>query len=53
MIKVEDLPDKKDLPIMFVESTEELIKAGYSWVGIDHFAKKDDQLSIAKIIRSV
>ena len=25
-----------------------LIEAGYDWVGIDHFAKKTDQLSIAK-----
>ena len=53
MIKFEDLPDKKDLPIMFVESTKELIKGGYSWIGIDHFAKKDDQLSIAKNNKTV
>ena len=53
MIKVEDLPDKKDLPTMFVESTEELINGGYSWVGIDHFAKKDDQLAIAKDNKTV
>lgn len=48
MIKEEDLPDEKGLPIIFMESTKRLIEAGYDWVGIDHFAKKTDQLSIAK-----
>jgi oxygen-independent coproporphyrinogen-3 oxidase len=53
MIKETDLPDEKDLPIMFLESTEALVEAGYEWVGIDHFAKKDDQLAIAKKNRTV
>ena len=48
MIKDSDLPSEKDLPVMFVESTEALIEAGYSWVGIDHFAKNNDELAIAK-----
>ena len=48
MIKEEDLPDPNDLPIIFVDSTKKLIEAGYEWVGIDHFAKKNDELSIAK-----
>jgi len=48
MIKEEDFPDDKDLPYMFVESAQSLIDGGYSWVGIDHFAKKNDQLAIAK-----
>ncbi len=48
MIHEEDLPPEKDLPAMFLNSTESLIEDGYSWVGIDHFAKKHDALSIAK-----
>ena len=48
MIKEEDLPDTNDLPTMFVNSTKKLIEDGYEWVGIDHFAKKTDQLAIAK-----
>lgn len=48
MIDVNDFPPEKDLPYMFVESAKALIEGGYSWVGIDHFAKKDDQLAIAK-----
>ena len=39
MIKEEDLPDKNDLPLIFMDSTQKLIEAGYDWVGIDHFAK--------------
>ena len=31
-----------------MDSTKKLIEAGYEWVGIDHFAKKNDELSIAK-----
>tara|TARA_B100001121_G_C18691407_1_gene623173 strand:+ start:210 stop:1625 length:1416 start_codon:yes stop_codon:yes gene_type:complete len=48
MIKEEDLPDQNDLPLIFMDSTKKLIEAGYEWVGIDHFAKKNDELSIAK-----
>ena len=40
MIKEKDLPNTKDLPYMFVEFAESLVEGGYSWVGIDHFAKK-------------
>ena len=53
MIKDSDLPNDEDLPYMFVESTESLMKGGYSWVGIDHFAKPDDQLAIAKANKTV
>ena len=49
MIKEEDLPDENELPVIFVDSTKKLIEAGYEWVGIDHFAKKNDQLAIAKL----
>ena len=48
MINTSDFPSQKDLSYMFVESAKSLIEGGYTWVGIDHFAKKDDQLAIAK-----
>ena len=48
MIKEKDLPNTKDLPYMFVESAESLVEGGYSWVGIDHFAKKSDELAFEK-----
>ena len=48
MLDEESLPSKDDLPFMFVESTESLIDGGYTWVGLDHFAKKTDSLAIAK-----
>jgi len=53
MINEDDLPKEEDLPYMFVESTESLVEAGYEWVGIDHFAKADDQLAIAKKNKNV
>lgn len=48
LIKDEDLPKPELLPIMFSDSAKKLIEADYSWVGIDHFAKKGDELAIAK-----
>ena len=48
MIKDTDFPPENDIPLMFVESTKNLTNAGYEWVGIDHFAKKTDELAIAK-----
>ena len=48
MIDESTLPPAKDIPYMFVESAESLINAGYTWVGLDHFAKPTDSLSIAK-----
>jgi len=53
MIKNSDLPKEEELPYMFVESAESLINDGYSWVGIDHFAKADDELAIAKKNKTV
>ena len=53
MILEEDLPDEKDLPFIFVDSAMKLIEGGYEWVGIDHFAKKDDELAIAKKIKKL
>ena len=46
-IKTEDLPPNDDLPHMFLDSVETILGQGYEWVGIDHFAKKTDDLGLA------
>ena len=48
MINENDLPKTKILPELFVDSTKFLVDNGYEWVGIDHFALKEDELAIAK-----
>jgi oxygen-independent coproporphyrinogen-3 oxidase len=53
MIDVNDLPHEKNLPEMFVNSTNYLTKNGYEWVGIDHFALKNDELAISKKNKNV
>jgi oxygen-independent coproporphyrinogen III oxidase len=32
---------------LFQLTVDQFAKAGYDWIGIDHFAKKDDELSVA------
>jgi oxygen-independent coproporphyrinogen-3 oxidase len=46
-IKTEDLPPNDDLPHMFLDSVRTILSQGYEWVGIDHFAKKTDDLGLA------
>ena len=47
LIKEEDLPPKSDLQEMFVEITHSLIDEKYEWIGLDHFARKNDSLAQA------
>ena len=47
LIKVVDLPPKEDLGEMFVDMTQKLMDSGYDWIGLDHFAKTTDSLSLA------
>ena len=51
LINVTDLPGNDDLKAMFEMAVERLCKAGYIWIGLDHFAKAYDSLHKA-IIRS-
>ena len=53
MIDENDLPEEKFLPEMFVNSTNYLIKNDYEWIGIDHFAVKNDDLTLAKNNKNV
>ena len=48
LIKEETLPSTAEKLAMFVGATRQLIDAGYIYIGMDHFAKKDDKLAIAQ-----
>lgn len=47
-IKDEDLPSAADKLTMFSNTIKALTEAGYQYIGIDHFAKPDDELAIAQ-----
>jgi oxygen-independent coproporphyrinogen-3 oxidase len=47
LINVSDLPSPDELPLMFLDITENLTESGYQWIGIDHFAKLTDDLAVA------
>lgn len=44
LIKEENLPSPDELPLMFVETAQSLMDAGYEWIGLDHFALPSDSL---------
>jgi oxygen-independent coproporphyrinogen-3 oxidase len=47
-INVKDLPSAHDKLLILQMSIERLTKAGYVYIGMDHFAKPDDELAIAQ-----
>ncbi|WP_201603944.1 oxygen-independent coproporphyrinogen III oxidase [Psychrobacter submarinus] len=47
-IKDEDLPSPSDKLTMLGNTVNMLTTAGYQYIGIDHFAKADDELAIAQ-----
>ena len=47
-IKDEDLPDPSDKIRMLGDTIDTLTRAGYQYIGIDHFAKPDDELAVAQ-----
>ena len=47
LIKEEDLPKPEEKLKILKMTIEKLIAAGYIFIGMDHFAKPDDELSIA------
>lgn len=47
-IKEEDLPSPAEKLIMFSDTIQALTEAGYQYIGIDHFAKPDDEMAIAQ-----
>jgi oxygen-independent coproporphyrinogen-3 oxidase len=47
-INTEDLPAAADKLAMLQASIEQLAKAGYRYIGMDHFALPDDELAVAQ-----
>lgn len=47
-INEEDLPLPDQKLIILQESIDTLLNAGYHFIGMDHFAKPDDELSVAQ-----
>ena len=47
LINVADLPAPGELPLMFLDIAQSLVDDGYLWVGLDHFARKEDSLAKA------
>lgn len=47
-IRAEDLPSAEDKLAILQNSINRLLEAGYVYIGMDHFAKPDDELAIAQ-----
>lgn len=47
-INADDLPQAEEKLTILQQSIETLIQAGYVYIGMDHFAKPDDELAIAQ-----
>ncbi|AVO55821.1 oxygen-independent coproporphyrinogen III oxidase [Ectopseudomonas mendocina] len=47
-ISADDLPNPADKLAMLQSSIEQLTRAGYRYIGMDHFALPDDELAIAQ-----
>ncbi len=47
-IKDADLPSPSDKLLMFKNTLASMTEAGYNFIGMDHFAKPDDELAIAQ-----
>jgi oxygen-independent coproporphyrinogen-3 oxidase len=49
LINAADLPSAEDRLQIFLMSTRRLLDAGYVYIGLDHFAKPDDELNKARL----
>ncbi len=47
-IKEQDLPSPADKLAMFGNAIRALTQAGYQYIGIDHFARPDDEMALAQ-----
>lgn len=47
-IQVEDLPDAASKLDILHDAIDQLMAAGYEYIGMDHFARADDELAIAQ-----
>src|SRR5690606_33509493 len=49
LIRAEDLPSAETRLQIFLMSLRRLLEAGYVYIGLDHFAKPDDELNRARL----
>ncbi len=49
LIRAEDLPSAETRLQIFLMSVHRLLAAGYVYIGLDHFAKPDDELNRARL----
>jgi oxygen-independent coproporphyrinogen-3 oxidase len=49
LIRAEELPSAETRLRIFLMSVDRLLAAGYVYIGLDHFAKPDDELNQARI----
>jgi len=48
-----DLPSAEERLQIFLMSVHRLLDAGYIYIGLDHFAKPDDELNLARLDKSL
>ncbi len=48
LIHIEDLPESEEKLMLFADATNKFLGSNYEYVGMDHFAKPDDELSKAR-----
>ncbi|TKR53700.1 oxygen-independent coproporphyrinogen III oxidase [Allopusillimonas ginsengisoli] len=53
LIQPEDLPSAETRLQIFLMATRRLLDAGYVYIGLDHFAKPDDELNLARLDKSL
>lgn len=53
LIHAEDLPSADTRMGIFLMSVRRLLAAGYVYIGLDHFAKPDDELNLARLNHSL
>ncbi|MGG4604232.1 oxygen-independent coproporphyrinogen III oxidase [Paenalcaligenes sp. Me131] len=53
LINEQDLPDAETRLQIFLMATQRLLDAGYDYIGLDHFALPDDELSRARVDQSL
>lgn len=53
LIKAEDLPSADERLQIFLMAAQQLLDAGYEYIGLDHFALPDDELNLARLDHSL
>lgn len=48
LIHIEDLPESEEKLLLFADATNRFLESGYEYIGMDHFAKPDDELAKAR-----